>query len=162
MQRCFPRIRTIPLPNQNQGSLWCLSLKPTPPPLLSLQGPHVFVVRIRDDAGRLMPGVRIKDQGPKMGLNGVDNGRIWFDHVRVPREVRFVCPSPRMLKWRNSMFPAVTPGSWPRVTCRCTCGLQLQMLQHLLHTSRPSCCKSCQHVSWRLRLGCDNVPHNAT
>ncbi|KAG2451240.1 hypothetical protein HYH02_003847 [Chlamydomonas schloesseri] len=50
------------------------------------QGPHVFVVRLRDDAGRLMPGVRIQDQGPKMGLNGVDNGRIWFDHVRVPRE----------------------------------------------------------------------------
>ncbi|GIL55049.1 hypothetical protein Vafri_10685 [Volvox africanus] len=50
------------------------------------QGPHVFVVRIRDDQGRLMPGVRIADQGPKMGLNGVDNGRIWFDHVRVPRE----------------------------------------------------------------------------
>ncbi|EFJ48478.1 hypothetical protein VOLCADRAFT_104659 [Volvox carteri f. nagariensis] len=50
------------------------------------QGPHVFVVRIRDDQGRLMPGVRIADQGPKMGLNGVDNGRIWFDNVRVPRE----------------------------------------------------------------------------
>eukprot|EP00198_Chlamydomonas_reinhardtii_P002617 XP_001691953.1 predicted protein [Chlamydomonas reinhardtii] len=27
-----------------------------------------------------------QDQGPKMGLNGVDNGRIWFDNVRVPRE----------------------------------------------------------------------------
>ncbi|KXZ54879.1 hypothetical protein GPECTOR_4g951 [Gonium pectorale] len=50
------------------------------------QGPHVFVVRIRDDAGRLMPGVRIQDMGPKMGLNGVDNGRIWFDGVRVARE----------------------------------------------------------------------------
>ncbi len=21
-----------------------------------------------------------------MGMNGVDNGRIWFEHVRVPRE----------------------------------------------------------------------------
>jgi hypothetical protein len=48
------------------------------------QGPHVFVVRIRDDAGRIMPGVRIVDCGPKMGLNGVDNGRIWFSNVRVP------------------------------------------------------------------------------
>jgi acyl-CoA oxidase len=36
------------------------------------EGPHVFVVRLRDDAGRIMPGVRIKDMGPKMGLNGVD------------------------------------------------------------------------------------------
>ena len=38
------------------------------------RGPHVFVVRIRDDAGRLAPGVRIKDMDAKMGLNGVDNG----------------------------------------------------------------------------------------
>ncbi|KAG2490905.1 hypothetical protein HYH03_010818 [Edaphochlamys debaryana] len=50
------------------------------------QGPHVFVVRIRDDSGAIMPGVRIQDQGPKMGLNGVDNGRVWFDNIRVPRE----------------------------------------------------------------------------
>lgn len=49
------------------------------------EGPHVLAVRIRDDAGNLMPGVRIKDMGPKMGLNGVDNGQIWFDRVRVPR-----------------------------------------------------------------------------
>ena len=34
------------------------------------QGPHVFVVRIRDDAGNLTKGVRILDNGPKMGLNG--------------------------------------------------------------------------------------------
>ncbi|GBF88240.1 hypothetical protein Rsub_00952 [Raphidocelis subcapitata] len=50
------------------------------------EGPHVFVVRLRDDAGRIMPGVRIKDMGPKMGLNGVDNGQIWFDNVRVSRD----------------------------------------------------------------------------
>ncbi len=29
--------------------------------------------------------MRIEDDGQKMGLNGVDNGRIWFDGVRVPR-----------------------------------------------------------------------------
>ncbi|KAK9816668.1 hypothetical protein WJX72_003499 [[Myrmecia] bisecta] len=50
------------------------------------EGPHVFVVRIRNDAGGPIPGVRIKDNGPKMGLNGVDNGQIWFDHVRVSRD----------------------------------------------------------------------------
>ena len=50
------------------------------------EGPHVFVVRLRDDAGKPMPGVRILDNGPKAGLNGVDNGQIWFDHVRVPRD----------------------------------------------------------------------------
>lgn len=41
------------------------------------QGPHVFVVRLRDAKGQLMPGVRIKDNGHKAGLNGVDNGQIW-------------------------------------------------------------------------------------
>jgi acyl-CoA oxidase len=30
--------------------------------------------------------VRLEDCGAKLGLNGVDNGRIWFDSVRVPRE----------------------------------------------------------------------------
>jgi acyl-CoA oxidase len=50
------------------------------------RGVHAFVVPIRDEAGTPMPGVTITDCGPKMGLNGVDNGRLVFDHVRVPRE----------------------------------------------------------------------------
>jgi acyl-CoA oxidase len=49
-------------------------------------GVHVLVVPLRDEHGNLHPGVRIEDCGEKMGLNGVDNGRIWFDHVRVPRD----------------------------------------------------------------------------
>jgi acyl-CoA oxidase len=50
-------------------------------------GVHALVVPLRDgETGDLKPGVRIEDCGPKMGLNGVDNGRIWFDNVRVPRE----------------------------------------------------------------------------
>eukprot|EP01023_Acetabularia_acetabulum_P007532 TRINITY_DN1327_c1_g2_i2.p1 TRINITY_DN1327_c1_g2~~TRINITY_DN1327_c1_g2_i2.p1 ORF type:complete len:625 (+),score=114.18 TRINITY_DN1327_c1_g2_i2:63-1937(+) len=48
------------------------------------QGPHVFVVRLRDAAGNICPGIRIDDNGPKMGMNGVDNGRIWFNNVRIP------------------------------------------------------------------------------
>jgi len=30
------------------------------------EGPHVFVVRLRDDSGKPMPGVRIQDNGPKV------------------------------------------------------------------------------------------------
>ena len=48
-------------------------------------GVHAFVVPIRDEQGHPLPGVRLEDNGEKLGLNGVDNGRIWFDHVRVPR-----------------------------------------------------------------------------
>ena len=35
--------------------------------------------------GSFCPGITIEDNGLKMGLNGVDNGRIWFHHIRVPR-----------------------------------------------------------------------------
>jgi acyl-CoA oxidase len=50
------------------------------------RGVHALLVPIRDDDGTVRPGVRIEDCGAKLGLDGVDNGRIWFDHVRVPRE----------------------------------------------------------------------------
>ena len=49
-------------------------------------GVHAFLVPIRQADGRPAPGVRIEDCGEKMGLNGVDNGRLWFDGVRIPRE----------------------------------------------------------------------------
>ncbi len=49
-------------------------------------GVHAFMVPIRGENGRPLPGVRIEDCGPKAGLNGVDNGRLWFSGVRVPRE----------------------------------------------------------------------------
>ncbi|MYT23381.1 acyl-CoA oxidase, partial [Streptomyces sp. SID7760] len=59
-------------------------------------GVHAFVVPVRV-GGEPAPGVRIEDDGRKMGLNGVDNGRIRFDDVRVPREAllnRFADVSP--------------------------------------------------------------------
>jgi acyl-CoA oxidase len=49
-------------------------------------GVHAFMVPIRDESGAPLPGVRIEDCGQKAGLNGVDNGRLWFTDVRVPRE----------------------------------------------------------------------------
>lgn len=51
-----------------------------------IHGVHAFLVPIRDADGSTRPGIRIEDCGEKMGLNGVDNGRIWFDEVSVPRE----------------------------------------------------------------------------
>ena len=49
-------------------------------------GVHTILVPMKDEDGNLMPGVRVEDCGYKLGLNGVDNGRIWFNQVRVPRE----------------------------------------------------------------------------
>ena len=31
-----------------------------------------------------MRGVRIEDMGHKMGCNGVDNGKLWFDGTATP------------------------------------------------------------------------------
>jgi acyl-CoA oxidase len=47
---------------------------------------HAFLVPIRKVDGSVETGVSIEDDGQKAGLNGVDNGRLSFDHVRVPRE----------------------------------------------------------------------------
>ncbi|MGM7667305.1 acyl-CoA dehydrogenase family protein [Microbacterium sp. A93] len=48
-------------------------------------GVHCFYVPIRDGAGDFLPGVGGEDDGFKGGLNGIDNGRLHFDHVRIPR-----------------------------------------------------------------------------
>jgi acyl-CoA oxidase len=49
-------------------------------------GVHCFVVPIRDADGNDLPGVTTSDCQYKGGLPGVDNGRILFHNVRVPRE----------------------------------------------------------------------------
>ena len=49
-------------------------------------GVHAILVPLRNADHELLPGVKVEDNGYKLGLNGVDNGRIWFDNVRVPRE----------------------------------------------------------------------------
>jgi alkylation response protein AidB-like acyl-CoA dehydrogenase len=66
------------------------------------EGFHAFLVPIRDKDGKPMPGVGIADCGYKMGLNGVDNGRLWFNGVRVPRD--------------NLLNKVSTPCCGPRVT----------------------------------------------
>jgi acyl-CoA oxidase len=50
------------------------------------EGVHTILVPIRNNKKELMPGVTIEDNGYKLGLNGVDNGKIWFNQVKVPRE----------------------------------------------------------------------------
>lgn len=48
-------------------------------------GVHAFFVPIRTPDGKLLPGVGSEDDGVKGGLNGIDNGRLHFTHVRIPR-----------------------------------------------------------------------------
>ena len=54
-------------------------------------GVHAFYTTIREtlpdgSAGAFVDGVGGEDDGLKGGLNGIDNGRLHFDQVRVPRE----------------------------------------------------------------------------
>lgn len=49
-------------------------------------GVNAFVVPLRDENGVILEGITIGDCGHKMGLNGVDNGRILFDNVVIPKE----------------------------------------------------------------------------
>merc|ERR1712012_1412855 len=50
------------------------------------EGLHGILVPIRDEKMQVLPNVKVEDMGHKMGLNGVDNAKITFDNVRVPRD----------------------------------------------------------------------------
>uniref|UniRef100_A0A0K0F327 Acyl-coenzyme A oxidase n=1 Tax=Strongyloides venezuelensis TaxID=75913 RepID=A0A0K0F327_STRVS len=51
------------------------------------KGPHPFIVQLRDlDNHMPLPGVTIGDIGPKLGVNGADNGFLLFKDFRIPRE----------------------------------------------------------------------------
>ncbi len=50
------------------------------------EGVHAILVPVRNEKHELLAGVTIEDNGYKLGLNGVDNGKIWFNQVAVPRE----------------------------------------------------------------------------
>lgn len=49
-------------------------------------GVNAFIVPIRNKDKQPVPGVAIEDCGHKMGLNGVDNGIIYFYNVVIPYE----------------------------------------------------------------------------
>ena len=50
------------------------------------RGVHALLVPIRRADGAAVEGVEISDCGEKLGLNGVDNGRLAFHNVRVGRD----------------------------------------------------------------------------
>ncbi len=90
---------------------------------------HAFVVPIRDGRGRVLDGVRIEDCGHKLGLNGVDNGRLYFDGVRIPRlnlldryasvtedgtySSPIENPTKRFFSWSARSFRAASPSPVP-------------------------------------------------
>ena len=49
-------------------------------------GVAAFLVPLRNESGNTLPGITIEDCGAKLGLNGVDNGKIHYNQVRIPKE----------------------------------------------------------------------------
>ncbi|KAF9343732.1 hypothetical protein BGX26_005298, partial [Mortierella sp. AD094] len=50
------------------------------------EGINAILVRIREEDMTPSKGVRIEDMGVKFGCNGVDNGKLFFEKVRVPAQ----------------------------------------------------------------------------
>ncbi|MEM6541740.1 MAG: acyl-CoA dehydrogenase family protein, partial [Bacteroidota bacterium] len=50
------------------------------------EGVHAILVPLRNARHQVYDGITIEDNGYKLGLNGVDNGKIWFNQVKVPVE----------------------------------------------------------------------------
>ena len=76
-------------------------------------GVHGFMVQLRDEHGRLMPGVEVGEIGPKIIGGHTNIGYARFDRVRVPRfnmfsklfkvtrEGAFIAPPPKVGKIKN-------------------------------------------------------------
>ncbi|KAH9254158.1 hypothetical protein BASA81_007747 [Batrachochytrium salamandrivorans] len=50
------------------------------------EGVQAFLVRVRDADLKVSKGCTIEDMGRKLGQNGVDNAKLGFNQVRIPRE----------------------------------------------------------------------------
>ena len=51
------------------------------------KGPHPFFIELRDtETLELRKGIRIDDMGTKTIANDLDNARVWFDSVELPRD----------------------------------------------------------------------------
>ena len=50
------------------------------------KGFHSFIVQLRDENHKPMPGVLVGEVGPKIGDNGTETGFLRLEHVRIPRE----------------------------------------------------------------------------
>lgn len=49
-------------------------------------GIHAFLLRLRDDNHKVLPGMTVGDIGPKFGFQPIDNGYLRLDNCRIPRE----------------------------------------------------------------------------
>jgi acyl-CoA oxidase len=116
------------------------------------QGVHAFIVPIREETGRILPGIHIEDCGPKLGLNGVDNGRIGFDHVRVPREAlldRFAAVAPD----GTYSSPIASPGRRFFTTLGTLVGGRVSVALASVATAKSALCIAVRYAERRRQFG---------
>ncbi|QIW97398.1 hypothetical protein AMS68_002916 [Peltaster fructicola] len=83
-------------------------------------GPHPFIVQIRDlETHEPLPNIHIGDIGPKYGYNTMDNGYLFFNHVKVPHIAmlaRFVSIDKETGKYKRPAAAALVYGTmtWVR------------------------------------------------
>ncbi len=76
---------------------------------------HVFMVQLRDEHHKLLPGVEAGDVGVKMGDNAIDTGYLRLKVCAIPFLLHACACSPR--------FAYVCP-----CACRCVCDLSIASL----------------------------------
>ena len=68
-------------------------------------GPHPFYLDLREEDMSLKDGIRIEDMGVKTIANDLDNARVWFDQVRLPK---LACLTSSQISRTTSMYKLVT------------------------------------------------------
>lgn len=79
------------------------------------QGPHPFIVQIRDENTHLpLDGIAVGDIGPKYGYASMDNGYMLFDKFRVPHSAmlsRYSHVDPDTCDFKREGHPGTVYGS---------------------------------------------------
>ena len=120
-------------------------------------GVHAFVVPVRDTAGRVLPGIQIEDCGAKLGLNGVDNGRIAFDRVRIPREAlldRFAAVAPD----GSYTSPIASPGKRFFTMLGTLVGGRVSVALGALSAAKSALCIAVRYAERRRQFGAPGAP----
>lgn len=120
-------------------------------------GVHAFVVPIRDEAGRILPGVQIEDCGEKIGLNGVDNGRIAFDQVRVPREA-LLDRCAAVAEDGTYSSPIASPGKRFFTMLGTLVGGRVSVALASVATAKSALCIALRHAERRRQFGAPGEP----
>ena len=107
------------------------------------QGPHPFIVQIRDlKTHKELKGTAVGDIGPKYGYAPMDNGYMLFDHYRIPHTAmlsRYSWVDPNTCTYSKPANPAVVYGSLTYVRANIIMHARLIMARAVTVAVRYTC-----------------------